>query len=443
MKKNIIRLLCLYLLITSVEGKLLTLSDVIQLTLENNLEKQIQTTSFTINKNISTIAESGLLPSIDFSYNSSNSTSDSSTTLSTGGILSGSNSNSSTNASTISLTQTLQHITVPFYTYKKLKQRTLQEQFRLELFIEELLLESISLFFDSVRLEKNLSLLKETLNNEELHYQKIQDQYKLGVSSLIELLETKKHLNTHKKNIISTEKQLSQHTLKLNHLMGNHLDDAINVNESIELNETLHLTELLNSASTHNLSIKIANQSKILTETEAKLIFSNIYPTLSLSLDYYNTESSANSGFITASDSSGTQVSGSLIWNIFNGGQDRNKIKNIKLAKTLTLKKQEQTKKVVQKEIKSIFVDYTSSKQIFKLLKENITTQLKHVKQSEHLFETGQLSITDLQSSQLNYLESKKEYNNMMLTLKLIELRLLQLSGKLHESITSPTKNEG
>ncbi|NJO68279.1 MAG: TolC family protein [Bacteroidetes bacterium] len=69
----------------------------------------------------------------------------------------------------------------------------------------------------------------------------------------------------------------------------------------------------------NNTGLLIANQSKLLSELDIKLIRSRYYPSLSLNSGFNYTNSESQSGFLLSNQTTGWTYGASLTFNILTG----------------------------------------------------------------------------------------------------------------------------
>ena len=222
---------------------------------------------------------------------------------------------------------------------------------------------------------------------------------------------------------------------ELNRLCGLPPLEPLMLKDTIVIDPSLEIATLKKAALANNLSLSIAKQQKILSQTEIDMIKADVFPSLTLSVGYYVNSRESNAGYVREVDQTGMEAQFAFSWTLFNGGKRINAFKNIKNKKRLIALQYQQTEQLVIKELHRLFVEYETALDVLGLLKEAISTQKKHAEQSQFLFKTGQSSITELQESKINLLTAQKHYNDQLLASRVVELRLYQLSGKLFGSL--------
>ena len=273
-------------------------------------------------------------------------------------------------------------------------------------------------------------MLTQTLKNATDHFKDIQSQYDLGASTLLELLSAQQAENLHKINLYNEQLDYDKQLIEIKRLCGLDLEQSVSLLDTIQLDKTLNYNSLWQSTKENNLSIAIANQNKVLSDTDIAMIKADIYPTISLSAGYYNNSRESDSGFIRESSSAGTEVNMAFSWTLFNGGRRLNALKTLKNKQRLIEYQQANTQQLVQSELLRLFKEYETGLSVLELLKSAITTQQQAFDQSQFLFKTGQSNITELQNSKIELLTAQKQYNDKLLSCRVIELRLYQLSGQ-------------
>ena len=104
------------------------------------------------------------------------------------------------------------------------------------------------------------------------------------------------------------------------------------------------------------------------------------------------------------------------------------------LGKDLTQENQSLT---LKKDIESEWSEYEYQLDVIRLQQRNINTTKLNFERSEELYNFGQLTSTQYREAQVNSLRAQYEFIKSTASLKIAEIKLLQLSGRLVEWFNS------
>ena len=92
---------------------------------------------------------------------------------------------------------------------------------------------------------------------------------------------------------------------------------------------------------------------------------------------------------------------------------------------------QQQQFETLENVLKNTSEEYTNKLFILKAQEQNVTTNQNNFERSVEQYKLGQINSIDFRLAQVNLLNAQTDLTNTMYETKLIELRLLQLTGQL------------
>jgi len=150
-------------------------------------------------------------------------------------------------------------------------------------------------------------------------YERARDQHRAGVSPAIDELRAQVELKTQQQQLLSQENQLAKDKLSLGRVIGLPSGQVFDVSEKVPFTplEGLAADEILHRAYESRSDYQSAMMQVHAAETARQAAQAQRYPTLALAGDY------ADSGVNLANSHGNFAVTGSLKFNIFDGGRIR------------------------------------------------------------------------------------------------------------------------
>jgi len=120
-----------------------------------------------------------------------------------------------------------------------------------------------------------------------------------------------------------------------------------------------------------------------------------------------------------------------LSWNLFDGGGNSVRNKNLKVILDNQNILLEQKKEEIRTDLLNAWASYQNQLYIMEVEERNMETALLNFDRTSEQFKLGQLSSVEFRQAQLNKLLAQVNYNRAKFIAKINELSLLQLSGQL------------
>jgi outer membrane protein TolC len=437
MKFNSLNITCLFFLIFahSFSQELLTKSEALKITLENNFGIKIANNNLAVAKNNSSIYNSGFLPTATLSSGSNYSKNNQTVTPQTG------ESRSTTGAITKSYNAALNLNYVIFdglgrkYTYQQLKETYNLTELQVKETIENTYLQLFTSYFQIARLSENTSNLSEALAISKTRLQRAAYQYEYGQSTKLAYLNAEVDVNTDQIAFISSRQQLKNAKRGLNLILGVDGSESFSVETSVEFIKMMDFEEVQEKVIANNTLLKQNEKNIAISEFNIKINKSNYLPAVGFNSAYgwnkSNNENLANNFQPKATASNGFNAGLSLSWNLFDGGGTQTRVANAKISLENQKILLQQQKATVQNNLRTTWDTYNNQLFIIGAQEKNKVTAKNNFDRTAERFKLGQVSSIEFRQAQTNLLNSKTTLSNARFDAKLIELQLLQLSGDI------------
>ena len=411
----------------------LTLEQAIGYTLENNLDIQMAKNDREIASQQNTIGNAGYLPTVagnaSANYGVNNSTIQFINTPEPTKIEGAENSGYGAG---VTLNYKLFGGLGNFYTLKKLRlsdeNASLQERAK----IESSVLQAIQAYCNVLQAQNNLQQVQKSMeiSRVRLEREKVKNEYQ-GTSS-VTLLNAEVDYNTDSVSLINAQNTFEVEQYKLSQLM-NKEEVGYSVADVQLLSTPIVLSDLEQEAMDNNASLLSTMYQSQISEKDAKLSKSSLMPSLDVETRYNFNHSENAASALSFSESSGFTGTLRLSIPIFDGRKKNIQYQNAQIRMKNAELSALNTEKQLKRDLKIAFNNYNRAKIIASFDSKNVQTAELNFSRTEELFNTGQLTGLEFREAQLNLLRTKITAKNNAINVKLAEVELMRLSGKLIE----------
>ncbi len=441
-KKLLILFLCF---ISSVSGTLasdsLKLSDAIRFALEKNYSVRIVKQTSEIAKNNFSAGNSGMLPKIDAFGGANISMTDlemelagsrtpSDSSAAGGNMMISKKGNVTRNYNAgIDLNMTLFDGFAMFISYDKYEAIYNKSLIEIRFSIESMLKNLINTYFEALKLQQRLDIIKENLSISNDRLQRIKDREEYGSALKIEVFKAEVDLNTDSSNFMQTDLAMNNMIRNLNYIMGADISQNIFLSKDITLDIKPEYSDMISNAMKKNASVLKAIQDKNISELDYKIINSFYYPRITFKTGYSFTRQESDAGYMLMNQNLGLNAGLNATFNLYDGYKTSIQSQNAEVNLLINEIKVEDTKKQIELSVLNAYDNYERRKQILALEQVNLKTAIDNYERSDELYKLGQLTSIEFREAQLNLLNAKNRINEAFYSAKVAESELLILSG--------------
>ncbi|MEL6721083.1 MAG: TolC family protein [Bacteroidota bacterium] len=185
-----------------------------------------------------------------------------------------------------------------------------------------------------------------------------------------------------------------------------------------------------------NIQLLLLRQNLVVQEYDLQLNEASKRPVVSTQANYnFSFQDNAAGSFILNSSSRGLNFGVNVAWNLWDGGVRKMRAENIRVGLESQLIQREQIEQQLETNLANAWQSYQNALFILGVEKENLATAQLNFERTEEQFNGGQISSVEFRQAQLNLLNANISKSTAKYNAKIVELQLLQLSGKLLEEI--------
>ena len=309
-----------------------------------------------IKENIN-ISRSEFLPSISLSGDQSTSKSTNKTNSS------GSNlpdSNLDTETTTVSIDQKIFQGFKGYNLLKKSELESRQADFKLKQTEQQIILDTISAYFDFIFKTKNEEFNLSNVNLFERQVESDSARLQKGEITLTDLAQSESSLAGANANLIKAKTELLASKTSFERVIRVKAPTSINVNERIEIDLPNTLNEAINLAKLNNADLLIAKLDYQIAEKDLNIEKARLAP--SASINYSKSENKDYSSTIDELDQE--TVKATITWPIIKGGENISSIKKSSLKKQRFLFLAEDAENRVVTDTTNAWSKYQSSESV-------------------------------------------------------------------------------
>lgn len=427
----------LVLLFVLVTGPLwaqnqLDLSQVIQICLERNYDVVVARNTAESAENAAVPGNAGLTPTV--AINGSGSYSVNNTDLEFAGDIPPTTidaAQSTGYGTNIGLTYALFDGLGTVYSYKQLKNSATIADLEARYTIENTLLVSVVTYYNVARLKQQLDISQSNLDISRDRLRRQEVGYDFGSATKLNVLNAEVDYNADSVSVLQARQSWLNERRILNQLLGFEIDTEYEVDTNVTYAGGIELDSMLNSAMQNNALLLAAAYREQGADFDIKRAQGQRYPRLDLNAQYGYTNNQNEAGILLQQENQGFSGGITLRWILFDGERISAQVKNAKLAYESSQELRDKTATGVERDVKNAWGNYQNDLTVLEIERINVATNVLNFERSQEQFSRGQITSTQFREAQRNLALARINLNNARYTLKLSELELVRLSGRL------------
>ncbi|MFC2130922.1 TolC family protein [Bacteroidota bacterium] len=423
----------------------LTLVDAVTTALKNNYSIRIVKKTGEIAENNVSTGNAGMLPKVDASAGASYKVEDTRTELSLstrGGqtdttqaqasgptVIETTGSKSSNMNASINLNWTIFDGFAMFISYEKYEAIRDKSHIEIQLAIEGTIRNLVNTYFEALKLQQQLKILKENIDISRDRLYRTKDAYELGTALKVEVYKAEVDINVDSSIYLQTKLAYKNMTRNLNYILGRNITNDFELNEAVGFSEYLDFDELKSGTFDNNTSINKSIWERKISELDYEMINSMYYPRVIFQTGYSFLRNESGGGFMTLSQSNGFNIGMNASWNLFDGNKTSIQSQNAEVNMMINDIKYDDIKKQIELNLLNAYDTYTRRRELLNLEESNLKTSEENFNRSKELYQLGQLTSIEFRDSQVNLMNAKKRINEAEYSAKIAETELLLISG--------------
>lgn len=415
---------------TSHAQQTLTLSDAIQIGIENNYDIQLYRNYKKISEENHTIGNAGMLPSINAVTTLNNTVLHTEQTQSTGNIIEVDGAKNQAFNYGLALNWTI------FDGFKMFSKNahlnSLNEIAKQEL-MEQIVIKISDIqskYFEIASLEAQQKALDSLLIISENRLEIASNRYEIGKAARLEVLNANVDLNADKSILIQIDQQIKLAKVDLNVLLARQPDYNFEVVTNLTSAPLIQFDDIQSKMKSNPTIVKFIWRKKA-QEYNTKQVRANRLPIVQLNSGYTFVNSKSPYSFVTESNGRNFTYGFSASIPIFNGFNQNRLEKIAKLEEEAIAVEEQKQQLNMQAELTKAFENYLTALQLLEIEESNFSIAKRNFEITFDKYRIGTLAPVEFRTAQNNLSNSQLRYIQAQTLVKLSEVYLQELSGEV------------
>ncbi len=430
--KKIIFVFMSFCMTSIAAQKLVSVSEAIELALENNYGIKIISNNKEIAKNNAGVLNSGYLPTVTSSSGATFNRDNLEAEFANGESTALNGAKSSRYNASINLNYTLFDGLGRYYDYKRLKETYKLSELQARETIENTIAQLYVVYYNVAQVTENVTVLEKTLTISKDRITRANYQFEYGQGTMLNVLNAQVDINNDSINLINAKQQLVNTKRDLNVVLGNVISSEFRVDTTIDFKLNIDQNDLANKVKSNNVNLLQLDKNIMINTFIVKANKSGYLPSLGLTGSYgWNKGNNNAASFVAVSTNTGLSGGLSLSWNLFDGGATATRVTNAKIELENRSLEKESMVIDIERNFNNAWDDYQNKLTIFQVQENNIITSTNNFNRTQEKYKLGQATSIEFRQAQLNLINSELNRNQAKYAAKIAELTVLQLSGEL------------
>ena len=412
--------------------KLVSVSEAIELALENNYGIKIISNNKEIAKNNAGVLNSGYLPTVTSSSGATFNRDNLEAEFANGESTALNGAKSSRYNASINLNYTLFDGLGRYYDYKRLKETYKLSELQARETIENTIAQLYVVYYNVAQVTENVAVLEKTLTISKDRITRANYQFEYGQGTMLDVLNAQVDINNDSINLINAKQLLVNTKRDLNVVLGNVISSEFSVDTTVDFKLNIDQKDLANKMKLNNVNLLQLDKNIMINRFIVKANKSGYLPSLGLTGSYgWNKGNNNAASFVAVSTNTGLSGGLSLSWNLFDGGATATRVTNAKIELENRSLEKESMVIDIERNFNNAWDDYQNKLTIFQVQENNIITSTNNFNRTQEKYKLGQATSIEFRQAQLNLINSELNRNQAKYAAKTAELTVLQLSGEL------------
>ena len=430
--KKIIFVFMSFCMTSIAAQKLVSVSEAIELALENNYGIKIISNNKEIAKNNAGVLNSGYLPTVTSSSGATFNRDNLEAEFANGESTALNGAKSSRYNASINLNYTLFDGLGRYYDYKRLKETYKLSELQARETIENTIAQLYVVYYNVAQVTENVAVLEKTLTISKDRITRANYQFEYGQGTMLNVLNAQVDINNDSINLINAKQLLVNTKRDLNVVLGNVISSEFRVDTTIDFKLDIDQNDLATKVKSNNVNLLQLDKNIMINTFIVKANKSGYLPSLGLTGSYgWNKGNNNAASFVAVSTNTGLSGGLSLSWNLFDGGATATRVSNAKIELENRSLEKESMVIDIERNFNNAWDDYQNKLTIFQVQENNIITSTNNFNRTQEKYKLGQANSIEFRQAQLNLINSELNRNQAKYAAKIAELTVLQLSGEL------------
>lgn len=295
--------------------------------------------------------------------------------------------------------------------------------------VENVVLSVFNAYFNVARLEEFTAISKESLKLSRDRYERAKTAFELGSGSSLEMLNALVDLRQDSISYLDQRQAFQRSRRELNRVLLLPVDTTYQVDTVVRFRSDLDYLALRKEALNNNVALIQARINKEIQQKNLNIAWSGRMPTISANGGYNFSRQDNEGGFLRFVESSGWQYGLSAQWNIFSSYRSQTQVETARIAIYRSELSLQQAREDLKVDLANAWLAHQHLSKMRPMRLRNRQTAFLNFQRSQEAYSLGQISSLQLREAQLNYVNAKAAFKDLLYQLKVAEVDLLRVAG--------------
>ena len=434
-----LKVLCIALFLGSFHSAFaqseMSLQEMINTALEQNYQIQIFANSKQAAQNSNTIGNAGMLPDVNLTGEYRVSYNNTEQRYFTGDGQSADNAKSTALAGNVGVNWIVFDGLAMFARKSQLEHLEKLSQQDLRFYIEQTAYDIAYNYYRLAQEQKLLTLYRTSTDVSQSRLDFESQAFEVGSATGLDVQQALVDRNTDSSKVLEQKALIKEIEIELNRIINRDLIAPIQLADSIYLRGDFDLVNLIEASRINNAELNRQQLAELASISNYKAAQGDLYPVIELFGNYGYNKQANEVGFLESSRQFGPNGGVRIRFNLFTGGRDNIRAKNLKLESESEALLTDDIKQEVEGSVRVAYLRWTSRLEQVQLEMQSVEAAQKALNIAWKQFEIGTLTNVDFRIIQLNAVNANSRLLTAQFAAKARELELNRLSGTLMESV--------
>jgi outer membrane protein len=412
---------------------ILSLSDVIATTLENNFQIRVSRNEAEIARNNHSLGNAGMLPEVTASGALNRSSQNTDQEFANGTEQSRTGAARKSSNVGVDLSWTLFDGTKMFATYMRLENEAIIGQYELQQQIDNSITICQQLFYRVALEQERLTLFESNVVFSEERVRIVDQKYQVGKESKLSLLQAKVDLNSDRSSLVQQKELLQGQQLLLLQSMGIEPFPFV-LDFQFVIDSLLDLESIQSTAFTQNPLLLAQKYKQLSSQNTIQELSRSRLPVIDLNVGYGYSYLQSEAGFLFRNQTYDLSYGLSARVNLFTGMNQQRQIQNATIQAENALLLEEEAEKLIHTQLLTTYASYKNNLELSRLEEENLDVAIENSEIALERFRLGASDALELREAQINAVNAQIRYLQAQYNAKVAEIELGRLAGTITDS---------
>lgn len=413
-----------------------SLEDLVRLSLAENYQIQIVRNQQEMAENMNTAGNAGMLPVVGLGADQNWNVETSEANLFTGVTRSGENARSARFNAFVALDWMVFDGFSMFARRDRLGLLAEMGELETRWYIEQTVADLARAYYRLIMEERLLESSRDLLEISAFRLSLETRRMQIGSGDALQFHQARVDFNADSALVVARQQNVRELQVQLNRLVQREPDMPVQVSESgITLQGVSPVPELVDRAVASNADLELARLEEMLAEANYRIERGGRYPQVSLFGDYAFTRQRSELGIVESSEARGTQFGVRVRFNLFDGGRQNTRIRNMALEQESRSIQEADVRSLIHSEAYRLVSRYSSHMEQLRLLRSSIEAAERSLAIAREQLQTGAINGYEFRQTQLSALQLENQLIELQYAMKTIEIDLDRITGSLLQSI--------